>query len=136
LILGVAAGEGASTKAFGLMKKPWLHIVEIVLFVISIIVIFSSFAITELNSTWIILFYFTTGLITIIVIRAGMTGFGIVSEHVKEKILKIKKEEDYIIGLKKALERRGFENDEIKKISKEVGLNSKKTEKIFDFIDK
>jgi SOS response regulatory protein OraA/RecX len=62
-----------------------------------------------------------------------MTGFGILAEQVKEKVLKIRKEEDYIIGLRKALQRRSFSSKQIKRIAAETGFNKDKIEKIFDY---
>jgi predicted TIM-barrel fold metal-dependent hydrolase len=136
LVLGVAAGETIATRAFGAMKKSWYYLIEIGIFVAAIVIILNSFAITELDSTLIILFYFFTGAITIAFIRAIITGFGVMSEQIKEKVLKVRKEEDYIVGLRKALQRRGLEAKEIKRIAKETGFSNDKIEGIFDFLDK
>jgi hypothetical protein len=133
LVLGIAAGESLVTRAFGTFKKSWYYLIEVAIFVVSIVVILNNFAIKELNSTFIILFYFITGLVIIICIRAAMTGFGILAEQVKEKVLKIRKEEDYIIGLRKALQRRSFSSKQIKRIAAETGFNKDKIEKIFDY---
>jgi hypothetical protein len=133
LVLGIAAGESLATRAFGTFKKSWYYLVEIAIFVISIVIILNNFALKELNSTLIILFYFIIGLVIIICIRGAMTGFGILAEQVKEKVLKIRKEEDYIIGLRKALQRRSFSSKQIKRIATETGFNKDKIEKIFDY---
>lgn len=133
LVLGIIGGEIASTKAFGILKKSWMYLVEILVFVVALVILLDNFAITELNSSLIILFYFFTGCITIIAIRAGMTGFGIVSEQIKEKIIKVRKEKDYIVGLRKALKRRGFETKEMKRIAKEVGFKKEKIEDVFGY---
>jgi low affinity Fe/Cu permease len=120
-VLGVAGGEAIATRAFGFFKKPWMYIAEIVMFVIGIVIIFNFFSFTSLDAVLFVLTYFVLGLIVIIVARGIMTGAGILAEHVKENILKVRDERDYLIGLKKALERRGFESEEIVKIAKEVG---------------
>lgn len=133
LVLGILAGESVATKAFGMLKKSWMYIIEILLFVIAIVILMDNFTITEFDSTTIILFYFLIGFLVIIGIRSLMTGFGIMAEQVKHKGLKIKKEEDYIVGLRKALERRGFEKREIRRIAKEIGFKKRKIEDIFDY---
>ena len=58
---------------------------------------------------------------------------GLFAEQIKKTISKEKNETDYIIGLKRALERRKIENNEIQKIAKEAGFNKKSIEKVFDW---
>ena len=65
-----------------------------------------------------------------------MRGFGFFTNQIEKKVLKIRKEEDHISGIIKALERRGYDDDEIERILTEAGFNSKKIEKILDFLEK
>lgn len=133
LVLGVAGGEVIASKAFGVFKKSWMYIIEIIFFVAGIVFIFNLFTFTEFNAVLFILTYFVIGLVVIVVIRGIMTAAGIAAEHVNEKVLKIRKETDYIIGLKKALERRGFGLEEIIKIAKEVGYKSRLVDDVLVF---
>ena len=86
-----------------------------------------------MNSTLIILFYFVIGFVTIIVVRTFISGFGLMSEQIEEKVLKIKKEEDYIVGLIKALERKGMKDEDIEDTAKEAGFDK---DKVYDMMDK
>jgi len=133
LVLGVAGGEALASRAFGMFKKPWMYLAEIVMFVIGIVIIFNFFSFTSFDAVLFILTYFALGFIMIIVARGIMTGAGILAEHVKEKILKVRDDKDYLIGLKKALERRGFEGEEIVKIAKEVGYKQELVEDVLVF---
>jgi low affinity Fe/Cu permease len=98
-----------------------MYIFEIVSFVIGIVIIFNFFSFTDFSAALFILTYFGIGFLVILVVRGVMTAAGAIAEHVKENVLKVKDDKDYIIGIKKALERRGFESEEIVKIAKEVG---------------
>lgn len=123
LVLGVAGGEALASRAFGMFKKPWMYLFEIVAFVVGIVIIFNVFSFTEFDAVLFILTYFAIGFLMLLVVRGTMTGAGIIAEHVKEKVLKVRDEKDYILGLNKALERRGFEKEEIVRIAKEIGYN-------------
>ena len=136
LILGVAGGEIIATRAFGKMKKSWMYLLEIFLFVLSIVVVLRNFEITKLDSSFIILFYFLTGLVLIIFIRSLMTGFGILSESIKEMVMKTKKQEDYIIGMSRALRQRGIKGEEAEKILKETGFDEEKIYDVLDYLEK
>jgi len=133
LILGVAGGETVSSKVFGLLKKSWHYLVEIAIFVLIMVIILNTIVFTEFESVTVILSYFAMGFGTIITIRAGISGFGFLTEHIKNEILKTKEEEDFIIGLKKSLERRGIAHKEIFKISKEIGFSQNKINKTLGY---
>ena len=62
-----------------------------------------------------------------------MTGAGILAERAAVKIFKIRNEKDYILGLKKSLERRGFELEDIIKIAKEVGYKETNVDNVLLF---
>lgn len=135
LVFGIVIGEAISTKAFGTLKKVWLYLVEIAIFVITIVFIFNTIALTEHSDFAITLIYFFSGFLTIIFSRGIITGLGIFSEHIKKDILRQKDEIDYVIGLKKALERRGFKIKEIIRISKEIGFSNKNIEKVLVYFN-
>jgi len=68
-----------------------------------------------------------------------MTGLGLFSKRIKKDVLKQKNEVDYIVGLKKSLERRGFSAEDIINVAKEVGFSRKNIDKVriyFDIINK
>ncbi len=136
LVLGIFLGEAVSTKAFGTFEKWWYYLIEIILFVIIIVIVFSIIEIEFYAENITYLISFLVGFISIIFARGVISGLGFFSEQFKEKILKQKNEMDYIIGLKKALGRRNFKDDEIKKISKEVGFYDKKIKKVDMFFKK
>lgn len=133
LVLGIATGEMTATKAFGVLKKRWLYLVEIVIFVLTIVYIFNTIMLTQLNEFLLIAIYFSCGFLTILFARGLISGLGFLAIQVKEKVLKEYKQEDLCIGLKKALERRGFEEDEIKRIAKEVGFKQNVIRDVFLF---
>jgi hypothetical protein len=133
LVLGIAGGETAATRAFGIFKKKWLYIVEISFFVICIVIVFNTLMIVQMESYWLIFLYFLSGFLIIIFIRAAMTGAGIFAEQIMENVIKPRKEEDYILGLKKALERRGFKVKEIRRMAREIGYSEEKIGNVFDF---
>ncbi|MDD5181757.1 MAG: hypothetical protein PHC66_01135 [Candidatus Nanoarchaeia archaeon] len=121
LVLGVAGGEALASRAFGMFKKPWMYLFEIVAFVVGIVIIFNFFSFTDFSAVLFILTYFAIGFLVILVVRGIMTAAGVFAEHIKEKVLKVRDEKDYVLGLNKALERRGFAKAEIVRIAKEVG---------------
>jgi hypothetical protein len=125
LVLGIAAGETLATKAFGALKHAWMYLVEIALFVVIIVSIFNTIVLSESNLYYLLAVYFCSGLLTIIFVRAIFSGAGILAVRAKEVLLKEKKEMDYVLGLKKALERRGFKEKEIKRVAKEAGFSEK-----------
>lgn len=122
LVLGIAAGEATATKAFGALKKRWLYVVEIAIFVLIIVYLFNTIQLTEFSELIVAAIYFFSGFLTILFVRSLISGFGFLAVQIKENVLKEYKQEDYVAGLKKALERRGFSEDEIRRIAKEVGF--------------
>ena len=136
LVLGIATAEVLATRALGNLKKSWLYIIEIVLFVFIVIVIFNTITLTEFSDTLFVAIYFFIGFLTILFVRSLIGGFGFLGEQVKKKALRIKDEKDFIIGLKKALERRKFKEEGIKRIAKEVGFSKKKVDDVFKFWEK
>lgn len=130
LVLGISLGEILSARAFGLFKKNWMYLVEILLFIPLLIAILNYIKFEEISLTKIVFINFIIGFSLIIFIRGLLSGAGIFAERVKEVILKIRKEEDYLLGLKKALERRGFKLTEIKRIAKEIGFDEKKISEV------
>jgi len=133
LISGISIGEFLSTKVFGILKKSWLYIVELLIFVIIIVTILNSISLEIYSIYLIAVIYFISGFLTIIFVRGIISGLGLFSEHFKRNILKNKNELDYILGLKKALERRKFKQDDILKILKEVGFSEKNINKIINY---
>ena len=133
LVLGVAAGESIAGKAFGTLKKAWYYVAEIVLFVSAIVVVFNTLVLVEIEGATLILLYFAVGGTAILFVRALLSGFGFIASHIQEKLVRHLDEKDYIIGLKKALERRGFETEETKRIAKEVGFSKKKVNELFSY---
>lgn len=134
LVGGIFIGELAATKVLGVMKKVIYFLVEIVIFVILIVILTNSMRITNLYIGSIV--YFIVGFTTIVFVRGVITGLGLMSEKASRSILHKKDEMDYIFGLKKSLERRGFSNKEIKRIAKEVGFPENLIEKVFNFLKK
>lgn len=134
LILGIISGEAIATKFLGALNKKWHYVAEIILFISIITLIVNTIAISDIPIS--LIFYFLVGAITIIFIRYLITAGGIISRHIKKELLKRKDEKDYIIGLKKSLERRGFETKEIKRIAREVGFSRKLIEEVFNFFKK
>jgi hypothetical protein len=128
LISGITIGEIISTKVFGALKKKIYVLIELILFVAIIILATSTVQVKDVSYAG--LYYLLIGAITIIFVRGIMTFGGIFSIKVM-KALKIKNELDYIIGTRKALERRGFKEYEIKRILKEIGFPNKKIEMVF-----
>ena len=133
LVLGIAAGEFIATKTFGVLKKKIFYIVEIGIFVLIIVFIFNTILLEQFNAIAIIAIYFASGFLTILFVRGLISGLGFFAVQIKEKVLKIYKQEDYVAGLKKALERRGFEEDEIKRVAKEVGFKQNAIREVFIF---
>jgi hypothetical protein len=133
LVLGIAAGELIATKTFGVLKKKILYIVEIGIFVLIIVFIFNSIMLEQYNTIAVAAIYFASGFLTILFVRGMISGLGFFAVQIKEKVLKIYKQEDYVAGLKKSLERRGFEEDEIKRIAKEVGFKQNAIREVFIF---
>jgi hypothetical protein len=131
LILGIAAGENIATRAFGMLKRPAMYLIEVFLFVVSIVVVFSIFIIQFTNLSIIILFYSSLGFVLILGIRGVITLIGLISYHIREDVLKVKDNRDYMIGLKKSLERRAFEKEEIRRILIEAGFTADEVEPIF-----
>ena len=135
LVLGIAFGEIISARVFGTLKRKGLYLIEIGFFVVIIVLIFNTLALTEYSNIIAILLYFLIGLLTIIFVRGVITGLGLFSEHIKKNILKQKDEVDYIIGLKKALERRGLSIEDIVKIAKEAGFSKRNIDKVLVYFD-
>lgn len=133
LVIGIFLGEAVSTKAFGTFKKWWYYLIEIVLFVTIIVVVFSTIEIEIYAENISYIISFLIGFISIIFARGLISGLGFFSVHFKEKVLKKRNELDYIIGLKRALKRRNFKKEEIKKILNEVGFSDKRIEKVEKF---
>ncbi|MCD6576298.1 MAG: hypothetical protein J7K73_04025 [Nanoarchaeota archaeon] len=134
LVGGIFVGELAATKVFGVMKKTIYFLAEIVIFVALIVVLTNSMQITDPYVGSIV--YFIVGFTTIVFVRGVITGLGLMSEKASKKVMHKKDEMDYLFGLRKSLERRGFSNKEIKRIAKEVGFSEKLIEKAFDFLKK
>lgn len=132
LILGVICGELISTKVFGELKKVWLYFLEIFGFVFLIVLMLNTIAIFEYSKPLIVFLYFISGFLVIVFVRGIVSGIGFFSERTKRIIKKKINELDYIFGLKKALERRGFKKEEIIRILKEVGFSKSKIEKVFE----
>ncbi len=136
LVLGIFIGSMLSSKAFGVHKKWWYHLIEIGLFVLVIVIFFNTVEL-EVYSEGIVYFIsFLVGLTCIVFIRGIISGMGFFSIRFKEEILKHKNELDYIIGLRKALKRRDFDKKEIDKIYKEVGFSKKNINKVDEFFKK
>lgn len=133
LVLGIAAGEIVATKTFGVLKKKWLYLVEIGIFVLIIVFIFNTIMLEQFNEIVITAIYFASGFLTILFVRGIISGFGFLAVQIKEKALREYKQEDYIVGLKKALERRSFEEEEIKRIAKEAGFKQSSIRDVFLF---
>lgn len=133
LVFGIALGEFLSAKVFGTLKKMWLYLIELILFVSIIVLTLNSLALTVYSTYLITAIYFFSGFLTIVFVRGVITGLGIFSEHVKKEVLKSKNELDYILGLKKALERRKFKPKDIIKISKEAGFSEKNIDKVINY---
>jgi len=133
LVLGIAGGEIVATKTFGVLKKRWLYIVEIGIFVLIIVFIFNTIMLEQFNEFVVLAIYFASGFLTILFVRGLISGFGFLATQVKEKVLKEYKQEDYVAGLKKALERRGLEDEEIQRIAKEVGFKQSAIREVFIF---
>ena len=135
LVIGIILGESISTKAFGMFKKTWFYLIEITFFVLILVLIFNSVSLTEYSEIATLLIYGISGFLTIIFVRGVMSGLGIFSKHVEKKVLRKKDEKDYIIGLKKSLERRGFEIEEIIKIAKETGFRKDIIDKVLTYFE-
>lgn len=135
LVLGIATGEAAATKAFGALKHAWMYLVEISLFVLIIVAIFNTFGLSQFSIYYVLAIYFLSGMLTIIFVRGILSGAGILATRVNETVLKEKSQLDYVLGLKKALERRGFKENEIKRIAKEVGFSEKNIKKGTDWAE-
>jgi len=133
LVLGIASGELVAIKAFGVLKKKWLYIVEIGIFVLIIVFILNTVMLEQFNEFVIIAIYFFTGFLSILFVRGLISGFGFLAIQIKENVLKEYKQEDYIAGLKKALERRNFKEEEIKRIAKEAGFKQSAIREVFLF---
>jgi len=133
LVLGIASGELVATKTFGVLKKKWLYIVEIGIFVLIIVFILNTVMLEQFNEFVIIAIYFFTGFLSILFVRGLISGFGFLAIQIKENVLKEYKQEDYIAGLKKALERRNFKEEEIKRIAKEAGFKQSAIREVFLF---
>lgn len=133
LVLGIAAGEFVATKTFGALKKKMLYIVELGIFVLLIVFIFNTIVLVQYSSIALVAIYFASGLLTILFVRGLISGLGFFAVQIKEKALKEYKQEDYVAGLRKALERRGFEEEEIKRIAKEVGFKQNAIREVFIF---
>jgi hypothetical protein len=133
LILGIAMGEILATRAFGMLKKRWLYFVEIALFVVIIVLILNTVMLSQFDITVIMLINFFCGMLSILFVRGVISGVGFLADHIKEKVLKEYKQEDLCAGLKKALERRGFEENEIKRVAKEVGFKQNVIREVFLF---
>lgn len=133
LVLGIASGELIATKAFGILRKKWLYVVEIGIFVLIIVFILNTVMLEKFNEFIIITIYFLTGFLSILFVRGMISGFGFLAIQIKENILKEYKQEDYIAGLKKALERRNFKEEEIKRIATETGFKQSSIREVFLF---
>ena len=58
LIIGVITGEFFSTKAFGNIRKSWVYIAEVAVFVTIIVLVLSNISITDYSGLITIGIYF------------------------------------------------------------------------------
>ena len=135
LVLGIAAGETISTRVFGTLKKRVLYLIEIIFFVVIIVLTFNTITMTKYSNIIIVSLYFFNGFLTIIFVRGIISGLGLFSIHIKKNILRQKDEVDYILGLKKSLERHGFGIKDIFKIAKETGFSKKNIDKVLTYFN-
>ncbi|MCD6547725.1 MAG: hypothetical protein J7K22_04205 [Nanoarchaeota archaeon] len=130
LVIGITIGEFLASKVFGVFKKMYMQILEVVLFVVLLVFILNSFV--PYNSWFSLLIYFVIGFITVVFVKGVLSGAGILSYHLSKKMIKKRDSTDLLIGLKKALERRGFKQEDIKRIAKECGFKDVEIKKVFE----
>jgi len=133
LILGIILGEVLAIKSFGIIKNKIYYLLDILLFVCILVIALNKFIVPSFDLLRLIFVNFSIGFITIIFARGVVSLAGFLSKRTYEKIARPLDQEDFIIGLKTALKRRGFDENEIYRIAKEVGFNNKKIREIIYF---
>ncbi len=131
LVTGIITGETISNKLFGYIRKWYLNIIEIFLFITLLIMLFNSVYVQETNTAMIFIINFFFGLTAITATRGITSGAGFLSKRTKEKYFAKKEINDdvILIGLTRNLLNKGLSKEEISELLKNSGFKAGKVNK-------
>ncbi len=125
-MLGVITGEAIAVNTFGIIKKWYLSLIDVFIFIVIITVLFNVTLVkSEFKGLWFLSFFF--GFISSLISHSITTGVGFFGVKIANK-MRINKinEGTIIIGLIRNLLNNGLSKNEIKNVLISSGLNKRK----------